>query len=529
MDPKEFSKRSRQEQLAILARIRPGADTDDPDEQDRQLLAYVKFFFGMSFPMQCHPECQGKCTAPGRVLCDAFYARYPLIICKASRSAGKSAILTTLAMAEIVALATKVDILGASEKQSQIIQEYMNADNPMTAGCWWDCVNAPRALRDPANDLKSKQVLTNGGWLEALTASQKTVRGRRPTRLRIDELDEGDVELIKAACGCPKTDHANKIKKNILMVSTHQHVNGTFSYYWNMARERNEAESIKQGKPTIVIPTYQYCYKDVLVSNGGFLSDEEIAETKAITPEDMWIAEYENGEPNSKGRIFKSWQLDFLFDRDLGVFNGAEGEPVEISLEQFRSSSTLEEVGHVRRYRSSRDVRGALEFYYGADFANDLDWSIFTGLVWNNLKPTEPCVLYKWFRTGRRDTWREIIHDYNDFCNEHEGIGFHDETGNRGVNDHIDCQSEGFTFSRTTKKPLLDDLVLAIQNRSIKGPFISWAYDEFLMLTQEHLSGKKHLPDSVASLALAWKAFKDNAVGFQDAAGSKIPMGFVGY
>jgi hypothetical protein len=358
------------------------------------------------------------------------------------------------------------------------------------------------------------------------------VRGRRPTRLRIDELDEAELFLIKSAQGCPKTDHKHKVKKQILMVSTHQHTDGTFSYYWNMATEANKTASIQAGKPTVVIPTYQYCYRDVLVSNGGFLSDEEMAETRLITPEDMWEAEYENGEPNFTGRIFKQWQLDFLFDKQMlgkdaepTVFNGMEDEPVQIPLDRIFPSQTVEQHGHIKRFRTAHKTKDHLEFNYGADFANDIDWSVYDGLVTNTLRPLDPTYRFNWFRTGRKDTWKEIVESYNDFCNEYPGQGFHDETGNKAVNDYIDCDSEGFIFSKKSKKPLLDALVVAIQNRRIKGPYIDWAYKEFKFLTREHLTGKKHLPDSVASLALAWLAVCES-LGDTTQDGH-IPMGFV--
>ena len=680
LSKKEFEALPREQQLARMALVRPGFDSKGnalpAEEQDAELLAYVEFFYNMRFPTKCHPDCVGKCTPPARVLCDTYYARYPLIVLKASRSSGKAqpldskvltpngfvemgslipgdlvvdmhgnavsvtgvfpqgtkkvfkvsfndgssteccmehlwwvkgwwdhaewevkslgdlliagfrqyeipiadvpeqkpykkrffsaveyvgekechcisvdsptasyltddfivthntALITTIALSKICSQATAVDVLGASERQSNYVMEYINSENPMTVGSWWTAPNAPTALLDPAQSLRSKQVLTNGGRLECLTASPKTVRGRRPTTSLCDEVDEAELSLIKSAQGCPKTDHTNKIKKVMLLASTHQHTDGTFSYYWNMASERNKEASIKAGKPTVVIPTYQYCYKDVLISNGGFLSDEEMEETRLVTPEDMWEAEYENGEPNFTGRLFKQWQLEFLFDKHMlgqeaeeTKFSGAEDELIEIPMGKLFQNKTVEIHGHIKRFRTAHRTQDHLEFNYGADFANDVDWSVYNRLVTNVLRPQDPTYVQGWYRTGRKDTWKEIVESYNDFCNEHPGMGQHDETGNKAVNDYIDCDSEGFTFSKKTKKPLLDALVVAIQNRRLKGPFIDWAYKEFKFLTREHLTGKKHLPDSVASLALAWHSVQESLGEETD---GKIPVGFVG-
>lgn len=67
----------RHTKLAALAQIRP--------KNDDELASYLEFFWGIKFPRVCHPDCQGKCTPLFKVLADAYFARYPMIILKGAR------------------------------------------------------------------------------------------------------------------------------------------------------------------------------------------------------------------------------------------------------------------------------------------------------------------------------------------------------------------------------------------------------------------------------------------------------------
>lgn len=506
--------------LCIMAQWRPGVDdtgepylrpdgTIDTERQDDDLFDYVKYFWNISFPRTRSCTCS-TCTPPHKILCDAYYARYPLIIVQASRGSAKSSLLTTLSLTEITTLSNMVDVLGASEKQSQIVIDYMNTANPRTRGCWWDSPRAPVGLRDHKKDLIAEQTLINGGHLSCLTASPKTVRGRRPTRLRIDELDEADLALIKSAQGCPQGDPINKVKKNIVMASTHQHLDGTMSFYLKLAAEQNK--KVAETGKGIKIPVYKYCYREILVSNGGFLDPVEIEEIKATMDPETFDLEFENNEPSATGRIFRDHQVDHLFDKTFLAKSGTEeiylgdaDTPIELRLDEvYKEKEQVIEHGGVRLIKRRQQILDHLQHFCGADFANDIDWSIFTRMTINSLSEKEEYFVTGWYRTARRDTITEIVHEYNDFTNFHpNSTGAHDETGNKMVNDEIDCDSEPFTFSRVSKKEILSLMIKMIQDKKIRGPYIDYAYKEFKYLTQDHINGKKHLPDTVASLALA--------------------------
>lgn len=506
----EFESWPHVKKMDYLATIRP--------RNDEELDRYVRFHWGMKFPREKCPSCS-ECTAPFKVLSDSYFARYPLIIVKAARGSGKSSLLATLSLTEICTYGCSVDILGASEKQSEVVMSYMNNNNPRTKGCWWDNINAPLGLRNPKKETKHRQELENGGIIECLTASPKTVRGRRPARLRMDEVDEADLQLTKSALGCPRDDKVNKVKMNTLMCSTHQHADGTLSFWLDHAEKQNKAA----GKT--VIPVYKYCFRDVLTTNGGFLDKSEIDAIRITIPDDMWEAEYENGEPATTGRVFKQHQIDFMFDLELtkrcfsdredhfeGMLAGDPEEPIHLDLDKVFPEEVVETKGRLTTFKVKKKTREYLEFATGADFANDVDWTVFTSLAVNGIDDEAPAYLAGFFRTGRRDSWEEIVSDYNDWLQKYEGLGSHDETGREIISDFVTGDSEGFTFTKQSKKEVLNALIVAIQNKKIKCPYITYMVKEFKFLTRDHLTGKKHLPDSVASLALAWYA-RGNGLG----------------
>src|SRR5690606_29202621 len=106
-----------------------------------------------------------------------------------------------------------------------------------------------------------------------------------------------------------------------------------------------------------------------------------------------------------------------------------------------------------------------------------------------------------------RIPWPEQCAFYDDFCARHEPyMAIHDATGNVAVGDLINCDSDPFIFTSKSKKPLIDALIVAIQQRKIKCPKIRSMEKEFRALDFQKCYGDKHLPDCVASLALAWHA-----------------------
>jgi hypothetical protein len=64
------------------------------------------------------------------------------------------------------------------------------------------------------NDSMYETRLTNGAKVRALLASQRSVRGPHPQRLRLDEIDEMDVGILDSAMGQPMPNKATSTPRS---------------------------------------------------------------------------------------------------------------------------------------------------------------------------------------------------------------------------------------------------------------------------------------------------------------------------
>ena len=498
----DLAKLNKERKLWIFSQQRPGFNPDgtpytkpdgsiDTERQDDELYEYVRVMWNITFPRKAH--CPG-CDAPFKVFADCYYARYPLVILKGARGCGKSVLLATLALTEQVSLRTEVNILGASEEQSLRILRYLNNDNPKTAGMFWDCKNAPTSLKVPSKEKQAVSVLTNGGQLVCLTASPKNVRGRHPQRLRIDEVDEADKQLIDSALGCPQDDTNNGIPQNTLMASTHQHADGTLTAYINWAKETNNAAG------EIIVPIYKYCFHDVLTTNGGFMDPKEIEKKRLMIPEYMFRTEYLNGDPSVENSIFDEDDIAYMFDKRLGEFEG-------VVKEGFITPDKLTE-------EDMEIIEAEYSYYLGADWAKKVDSTVFTVLA-RSPDDESPDILVGWQRL-QKTNYPDQIQKFQDLKKRYPGPSAHDGAGpGEVIDDYLEDSSEPVNFSTIKlRNKIMNDLILAIQQRKIKGPYIEWMYDHFKYATYEQFFGKDHLPDSIASMALAWYARENTGFDF---------------
>ena len=162
-----------------------------PIETEETLKLFVKTAWGVEIPDV--KVCENH-TTPFRAFADAYFAKSPVTVWHGSRGfAGKSFTLAVLAMTEAATLGANVNLLGGSGAQSKIVLRHQSD--------LWHYKNAPRQLL--RGDAATITRLTNGAEIEALMASQTSVRGPHPQRLRLDEIDEMDMALLEAAQGQP--------------------------------------------------------------------------------------------------------------------------------------------------------------------------------------------------------------------------------------------------------------------------------------------------------------------------------------
>ena len=359
-----------------LASTRPRT----PDE----LHDYVRLFFNVNIPRR--KICEG-CCAPFDVFCAAYFAEAPMIILWASRGCGKTLSMALLSMVEQLTLGATVILLGGSGEQAKRLIAYLRGGYAHTAGTLWDADMAPKFLIDHSVERKDISKLYNGGTIEALLASVKSVRGKRGQRLRIDEIDCCDLQLLEDSLGIPQSDFKRDIKQQILAGSTYDNPDGSMCEMLRRARDKGW-------------PIFTYCYKEVLVSNGGWLPDEDIETKKLQVTEETFEREYNNKEPQGQGRIWHPKHIDFMFDKTLGNFRGDVNEVCRI-----------------------QNPHPELNFYHGADWAQKRDSSVFTSF--QRRDDGLPDVMVNWTRMEKMD-WKLIIGKYNAIVAEYGGASAHD-------------------------------------------------------------------------------------------------------
>lgn len=488
-----------------------GKKSDIPrPKNDDELHAAVKKYFGITIPRI--KVCEHH-TAPFTAFSDAYFARNPVSVWKASRGfGGKSMQLACLSLSESVFLGAQVNLLGGSGEQSERVLNYMNGEE--MPDCFWGAPQAPRHLITGGEDdglLKKMTKLSNGGYLKALMASTKSVRGPHPQRLRLDEADEMDLNIFDSALGQPMARFG--IQEQVVASSTHHYAAGTMT------------EILKRAGQQTDWGVYEWCYKENLVSNGGWLDDAMVARKRTVVTVHMWETEYENQEPNPEGRAIDVDKCKLAFRIDLGDL---EGRPHErLIIEPPYKGGEPEPFCH--RCKHPYDIQDAVSTYCdlctvrrrltrrgtyatGTDWAKKKDWTCITTIRTD----VTPSTVVAFERTGRLD-WPTMTKKHCDRIREYGGGGAHDATGIGDVlGDYLDVASDGIIMVGYTRHELLSHYINALERGQLLWPRIKYVYDEHRLASVEDVyrSGDKyHLPDSMASGALAWKASGQGAVG----------------
>ena len=230
---------------------------------------------------------------------DALWSAYAdedsFAIWQAMRGSGKTYLLSVLAWLEsIFKPRCGTTILGGSLEQSQKAVKYLID--------LWNVPEAPRQL------LKNNAVagrgyeLKNGSWVNALAASQKSVRGPHPQKLRLDEVDEMAPNIFDAALGQPKS--AFNIPDQIVASSTLHNPFGMMSDLIDNRKERGAT-------------LYRWCVEEVRAPR-GFWSSEEIERRKNQITEAMWNAEYLLERPSIGSTVFDYEAVQRAWERADG-------------------------------------------------------------------------------------------------------------------------------------------------------------------------------------------------------------------
>lgn len=470
----------------------PAVLTDD--DLDRVLLDY----FGVSLPnTRC---CEGHST-PWDAFHDAFFARSAISVWKASRGfGGKSFTLAALGLVEGLFLRADVNILGGSGVQSKRVLEAMAK--------LWAHPNAPRDKLKGSEPGSESQRLIWGNNVLALMASTKSVRGPHPQRLRMDEVDEIKLSILDPALGQPMSK--GWILSQVVLSSTHQYPDGTMT---EMLR-RAGANGWK---------VFEWCYRETLEPH-GWCSVAEVERKRGILTASMWETEIELQEPSSEGRAIVTEKVKDGFRETLVLEPPA---PCECG---------HDEATHLHatvRAACSADGCGCATFATtgkygtGGDWAKKRNWTVIA-TIRKDVRPRRVVALTR----IQRKPWPTMVQAYDDQVRRYGGTACHDNTGlGTVISDLLGVAAEDFDMVGRARKDLLTDYINAIEKGDLLWPkdetnvALAAAYAEHLYATIEDVykgtkdgTGKHHLPDTISSGALAWRA-ADQA----DAVGEMTP------
>lgn len=451
---------------------------------DAELLGVLERYLGIRLASKA--VCKGHC-APAQAFCDAYFARHPWMVWKAARGVGgKSYMLAALGWMESVTLRSSVTILGGSGDQSQRVHEYMRQ--------FWMKPNVPyeALVGDPS---QKRTRLVWGNIIEAQLASQRSVRGAHPPRLRIDEADEVDWRLVDAARG-QAMDKAG-VLSNVVFSSTHQNADGTMTRLLREASEKG-------------MPVYEWCWRESMEPH-GWLSEAAKQRYRSTVSESLWRVEVELGEPSPEGRAIVPEMVEAMFS--LAYEAGARAAAEEIQEPEGR-------------YFEFEPPTASGQYANGCDWAKELHHTV----IWTWRTDVTPMRLVAYERLNRRP-WPFMIERFMERIRRYPGESFHDALGvGAEARDYFTEDVRDFEMIGKKRNDLFLDYISAIERGELRAPRILNAYhahkyvrnkDLFTVPSQAHApgqQGKGHPPD----------AFVAGAISYQAALAIRNPLTLVG-
>ena len=438
-----------------------------PPQTDEELYWTVYALWGVKIPRE--QVCPNHST-PFDAFAEAYFARAPVSIWKASRGmGGKSRTLAYLTLTEGVLLGAEVNILGGSGAQSINIHEAMRDG--------WDSPLAPRQML--INDSMYETRLTNGAKVRALLASQRSVRGPHPQRLRLDEIDEMDIAILDSALGQPMPHKDKPIDTSVVASSTHQYPDKTMS------------EMLKRAASD-GYPVHEWCFRETSNPVDGWLKQSYIDRQRKVIPKRMWEVEYDLQEPSFGSRAFDTEYVEKMF--------AGYGEEPDHPGRKIYKHHDLNK-GEQYEFEPPDPQHG--EYITGADWAKEKDWTVIATFRVD----VKPWRLVAYSRTNRKP-YPFMIKLFNDRMQRYPGHGIHDGTGiGNVVNDYLDTRATSFIMSGRARDDMLSEWVSAVESKKVVAPKIESAYTEHKYCSLEDLYGRgkdTHLPDTVCAFALAW-------------------------
>jgi hypothetical protein len=445
-----------------------------PITTESALREFVSTVWGINIPdVQICPEH----TTPWRAFADAYFAKDSVSVWKSSRGfGGKSFLLAALGLTEACTLKADVNILGGSGEQSENVHAYM--------GEFWKKPLAPKALlaQDPtkretrlewAADSKHPSGRTNR--IHALKASETSIRGPHPQRLREDEIDVMELSILESAMG-QTMEAGSGIPTQTVLSSTHQNAFGTMATILQRAEDRGW-------------PVYIWCLYESCANGTGWLTEKEIERKRNEVTTETWNTEYLLQEPNPFNRAIDTDSVARMFRKELGIFDGRDGQVVVVE----------------------EPAPGAT-YITGADWAKKSDFTVI--VTWRT--DVTPYRLVA-FERVRRERWPVMVGKYKARVRAYPGPAAHDGTGLGDVVDDYSredqVQDDGSLLAGVNTTPvvmrgmarstLLTEYINAVEKGRYISPYIKSMEREHRLASVDDVFGSGHLPDTIAAAALA--------------------------
>ncbi len=224
-----------------LDRLRPCQIADAPPRTPEGLWAWVLAFTGIRIARE--PVCPGHCS-PWKFFSEMYFGRPSLAVVLGARGAGKSflsALDTHMTSRFRPRHGTR--ILGGSRSQSEQVYRVLRETIHDGSGPLGSDASSIARL------LKTEARYRNGSEVAILAASSRSVRGPHVPSLKLDEVDEIDIELREAAMGMCMARGGSSA--SVLMTSTWHRVGGPM-------------EGLVERGRAGEFPLYTFCAFDVL-------------------------------------------------------------------------------------------------------------------------------------------------------------------------------------------------------------------------------------------------------------------------
>jgi len=431
-----------------------------PITTEDALRHYLRVAWGVTIPDK--KICEQHST-PWRAFCDAFFAKAPIVVWEGSRGfSGKSFTMSVLGIAEGTALGADVNVLGGSGEQSRRVLSAMQDR--------WGFKRAPKTML--VGEASRVTRLVNGAKIQALMASQASVRGPHPQRLRIDEVDECALVILDAALGQAMSKPGGwgaDVKSQTLLSSTHQYPDGTMT-------------EVKRRMAEAGFPYHPWCYRETLKTEenpDGWLLPSEVEEKKSVIPASMWETEYELQEPSPESRAIMPDAVKWMFDASMGEY-------------PYTVHETVVEPYHA----------GA-KYATGADWARSIDRTVFVTLRFD-CKPMRVVAL----RTINRREWPDMVrmfeerlHAYGNCVAAHDGTGLGDV-----IDGYLNVECDKTVLVGRERADVFSEYIAAIERKEIKSPIFALMEQEHRYASVDDLYGRGHPPDTFVAGALAYQA-----------------------